>query len=85
MATQVEKAIGNRTRAKRASRLLSKEPGNGETLKHRAAVLPAKNKAVKVIPTKAVDEWPEGNDLRPSMMSRTLLCWVSDYFVEDDC
>ena len=74
MATQVEKASGSRTRIKRASRLLSKEPGNGDILKHKAAVLPAKNKAVKVIPTKAVDEWPEGNDLRPSMTSWTFLC-----------
>jgi hypothetical protein len=69
MATQAEKTNGIRTRVKRASRLLSKEPGNGDIPKHRAPVLPAKNKAVKVIPTKAVDEWPEGNDLRPSMIS----------------
>ena len=78
----MEKASGNRTSIKRASRLLNKEPGNGETLKHSAAVLPAKNNAVKVIPTKTVDEWPEGNDLRPSMMASMLLYWVSNNFVE---
>ena len=82
MATQVEKASGIRTRVKRASRLLSKDPGNGEIPKHRAAVLPAKNKAVKAIPTKAVDEWPEGKDLRPSMMSWIFLYGVSDDFVD---
>jgi hypothetical protein len=79
MAIQVEKANGERTRHRRASRLRRKETGEGGILKHKAAVLPAKKRAVKVIPTKAVDEWPEGNDFRPS---RTL--WTSLRFVNDD-
>ncbi len=68
MATQAAKTNGERARHKRANRLRRKAPREGVKLKHKAAVLPAKNKVMKVIPTKAVDEWPEGNDLRPSMI-----------------
>jgi hypothetical protein len=84
MATQEAKKSGARTRHKRASRLRRKETGEDETAKHKPAVLPAKNRERKVIPTKAVEEWPEGNDLRPSRMSLTSLCFVSDDSVEID-
>jgi hypothetical protein len=82
MATQAEKKNGPRTRPKRASRLRRKGTEEDETAKHKPAVLCAKNKERKVIPTKAVDEWPEGNDLRPSKISLTSLCFVSDDLVE---
>jgi len=55
MATQVEKNSGERTMARRASRLRRKRP-RGVMLKHRAAVLPAKNQVMKIIPAKAEDE-----------------------------
>jgi hypothetical protein len=43
------------------------------TLKHQAAVRPANHSARKVIPAKAVDEWPEGNDFLPSSKESFLL------------
>lgn len=52
-------------------------------LKQKIAVLPAKNKVRKVIPTKAVDEWPEGNDLRPSRIASMFLCCMSNDSVEN--
>lgn len=51
-------------------------------VKQKAAVLPAKNKVTKVIPTKAVDEWPEGNDLRPSRIWLKFLRCMSNGSVE---
>lgn len=57
----------------RARRLLSKlRPGAG-WLKHQAWVSPARNKDKKAIPANAVDECPDGNDRRPSIMSLALL------------
>lgn len=85
MATQVAKTSGKRTRHRRASRLRRKEPRDGGVvLKHRAAVLPAKNKVIKDIAAKAVDEWPEGNDRRPSRIWSISLCCVNDDLMDND-
>lgn len=84
MATHAAKTNGTRTMHKRTSRLRKRVPQEGVTLKHRAAVFPAKNKLTKVIAVKAVVEWPEGNDLRPSSISSGSLCCVSGGSMEAD-
>ena len=61
---------------------LCREETGDEVLKHRPAVLLAKNRVVKVMPTKAADEEPEGNDFRPSRISLAFLCFVNNYSIE---
>jgi hypothetical protein len=80
IATQLAKARGINVRERRAKRLPKMDPAGPGVLNDQAAVFPAKNRAIKVIPTNEVDECPDGNDFLPSYMSDAFLSIKSGQF-----
>jgi hypothetical protein len=73
---------GKRVRIRQPIRLDRSDPGCFGVLKHHAAVLPAIQSARKVIPEKAVEEWPEGKDFLPSKID---LAFLKDYSGKHIC
>lgn len=59
----------------RAANRLGIHLTDGPAERHMAAVWPAIQSVRKIMPAKAVDEWPDGNDIRPSR--------IDDFFLFD--
>lgn len=76
MATNVAQESGNRVRKNDASLLRMSRLRHG-ALKHQAAVSPASHNESTVMPENAVEECPEGNDVRPFTTSLGSLCCIA--------
>lgn len=76
-AIHVAQKKGRIVKEKLANLLLRKEDVGEGLAKHHAAVLPAMRSDIKVIAAKAADEWPDGNERRPSRITAALLKHMS--------
>jgi hypothetical protein len=73
MATQPDQKNGASVRERRARRLARKLRARDGAEKQSAPVLPARSRTTMVMPTKAVDEWPDGKERWPSLMTASSL------------
>ena len=73
MATHVAKASGTSESNNLAILLRKKEPPGTVSVRRHAPVTPAIQRERNIIPAKAVDEWPDGKDRRPSRTESSFL------------
>jgi hypothetical protein len=81
MATYSAQERGRKVIASAPIRLARKDAGGEGAWKHQAAVCPASQSDRNVMPANAPDECPEGNDLRPSIISEVCLEETYDFVV----